>query len=182
MKEGKKMKKVISIIVSVTMLLILGGCDEKNFMGYSGVEKAKIITNDGKKLEASADDLFEEYDFDHEKFEKNYKGASIEFIGTVKDIKKDTSVYIGNCIAGEQNKIVFEEGWCLIIGNENKTYNLEDYDVGQTLKVSTGIINPAFDNQFLQGVSENERVVWLIGNDEIWKDVINEQITEIMIY
>ena len=79
------------------------------------------------------------------------------------------------------NKIVFEEGWSLIIGSKNTTYDLADYYPGQKLKVYTGIISPAFDSEFLQSITENNRVVWLIGDDNLWGRTYNKQTTEISI-
>ena len=59
------------------------------------------------------------------------------------------------------------------------TYDLANYYPGQKLKVSTGIISAAFDSEPLQKIADNNRVVWLVGNDKLWDEVINEQTTTI---
>ena len=82
----------------------------------------------------SAEDLFNAFDENEAAFEKLYGGATIDFTGTVKNIKTNTSVYTGDSVSAEQNKIVFEEGWCLIIGSENTTYDLADFYAGQKRK------------------------------------------------
>ena len=182
MKVGINVNKKIFIIITSIICLVLVGCGVINNVSNTFTEKkATIITNDGKTVELTAEQMFDQYDDDVNKFNKLYKGATIKFLGTIKYIKENTSVYTGSCIAGEQNKIVFEEGWCLIIGSENTSYDLSDYIPGQKLEVFTGIVSPAFDNQFLQGAADDNRVVWLMGNDEIWKDIINKQKTNILI-
>lgn len=143
------------------------------------INKATVITNEGETVEVSAQDLFNEYDANEARFLKLYGGASIEFVGTVKNIKVETDVYTGESITTKQSKIVFEEGWSLIIGSENTTYDLANYYPGQKLKVSTGIISAAFDSEPLQEITDNNRVVWLVGNDKLWDEVINEQTTTI---
>ena len=169
------MKKVVSLLLVLASCLSLCAC------GGDTSNKATVTTNDNKTVEMSAEDLFSEFDENEANFQKQYGGATIEFIGTVKNIKTDTSVYTGDSVPSGQNKIVFEEGWCLIIGSENTTYDLADYSAGQKLKVRTGIASAAFDTEFLQTVADNNRVVWLIGNDEIWGKTINTQTTTIMV-
>ena len=139
------------------------------------------FTNDGNTVEVSAEDLFSEFDANEARFAKIYGGATIEFTGTVKYIKYETDVYNGDTISTKQNKIVFEEGWSLILGYTNFTYDVAEYYPGQKLKVSTGIISPAFDYQPLQNIAENSRVVWLIGDDNLWGRTYNKQTTEISI-
>ena len=96
-------------------------------------------------------------------------------------IKIKTNVYTGESITTRQNKIVFEEGWCLILGANSTLYDLADYYPGQKLKVTTGIVSPAFDTEFLQTTADNNRVVWLVGNDELNGSIINTQATAITI-
>ena len=42
-----------------------------------------------------------------------------------------------NSVSSGQNKIVFTDGWCLVIGSENEQFDLADYDEGDVLKVTT---------------------------------------------
>ena len=172
------MKRLIAFVLVFVLCLSLCSCGAK-----STDAKATIVTNDGKTVELTAQELFDEFDANEARFEKIYGGADIEFVGTVKTIKTDTGVYSGdNKVTSQQNKIVFEEGWCLIIGAQNTKYDLADYYPGQELKVSTGIVSAAFDTEFLQSVADNSRVVWLAGNDQLHYegDNINSQITEIV--
>lgn len=185
------MKKVLSAILALVICLSLCACGGGNNtpettepaaeISATATNAATVITNEGKSVEVCAQDLFDEYDANEARFAKIYGGAPIEFVGTVKNIKTNTYVYTGESVSSEQNKIVFEEGWCLIIGRENTTYDLADYYPGQKLKVSTGIASAAFDTEFLQSVADNNRVVWLVGNDKVLHDVINGQTTTITI-
>lgn len=177
------MKKALSLILALAMCLGLCACGGENSGGNKAANnKAVIITNEGKSVAMSAEELFKEYDANEARFNKLYNGATIQFTGTVKNIKADTSVYAGNnSIRPGQNKIVFEEGWCLIIGYQNDTYDLADYYPGQKLEITTGIINPAFDTEFIQQVADNSRVVWLVGNDLLYTERYNSQTTKISI-
>lgn len=174
------MNKIFFLILVIIMIFCTSSCEKINKVSDElNDNKATIITNEGKTVHVTAEDMFAQYDYDKNEFQKMYKGASIRFKGTVKNIKVNTSVYTGDYIAGGQNKIIFEEGWCLIIGSENTSCDLTTYTPGQKLEVSTGIVTAEFDSQFLQGAADNNRVVWLVGNDEIFKDVINKQNTTI---
>ena len=169
------MKKALSLILALVLCLSLCACGSND----APETKATITTNEGKTVELSAQDLFNEFDGNEARFEKIYQGATIEFIGTVKYIKTDTLVYDGDSVPAHQNKIVFEEGWCIIIGHQNTSFDLADYYPGQKLEVRTGIISPAFDSEFLQEVADNNRVVWLVGNDKLWGKEHNTQTTRI---
>ena len=170
------MKKILALLMVVVLCISLCAC------GGNKNSTATVITNGGDTVEVSAQDLFDEYDFNEVRFAKKYSGATIEFIGTVDYIKTDTDVYTGESVNTEQNKIVFKEGWCLILGAENTSYDLADYYPGQKLKVSTGIVSAAFDTEFLQSTADNNRVVWLVGNDKLlYNEVINSQTTTILI-
>lgn len=179
------MKKAVTLILALMLLLSLCACggNSENGAGTEDTSKATIVTNEGETVELSAQDLFDEYDANEARFAKVYRGATIEFVGTVDYIKFETAVPSdANRVTSNQNKIVFEEGWCLILGDENTTYDLADYDPGQKLKISTGILGAAFDTEFLQNVADNNRVVWLIGNDKMWGHApINSQTTTITV-
>ena len=71
----------------------------------------------------------------------------------------------------------------MVLGCENTTYDLADYYPGQKLKISTGILSAAFDTEFLQSVADNNRVVWLLGNDKFfwYSNPINSQTTTITV-
>lgn len=184
------MKKAISLLLALVMCLSLCACGGGNDSPETNeppvetsapaTNTATVITSENETVEVSAQDLFNEYDANEARFAKIYGGATIEFVGTVKYIKIETPVYIGESVSAEQNKIVFEEGWCLILGKDT-LYDLADYYPGQKLKVSTGIVSPAFDTEFLQTVADNSRVVWLVGNDKLNGRVVNTQDTIITI-
>ena len=181
------MKKAVTLILALMLLLSLCACggNSENGAGTEDSSKATIVTNEGETVELSAQDLFDEFDANEARFAKVYQGAAIEFVGTVDYIKLETNVftgeYTGGGVASKQNKIVFEEGWCLILFAGNTTYDLADYYPGQKLKVSTGILSPVFDTEFLQEVADNNRVVWLVGND-LWPAApLNSQTTTITI-
>ena len=178
------MKKALSLILALVMCLSLCACGGENNTPETtapATNTATVITNEGETVNVSAQDLFDEYDANEARFAKVYAGATIEFIGTVKYIKIKTNVYTGESITTRQNKIVFEEGWCLILGANSTLYDLADYYPGQKLKVTTGIVSPAFDTEFLQTTADNNRVVWLVGNDELNGSIINTQATAITI-
>ncbi|MBR4289952.1 MAG: hypothetical protein IKT52_04845 [Oscillospiraceae bacterium] len=184
------MKKVMSLLLALVMCLSLCACggndtskttDAPTETTAPTVNKATVITNEGETVEVSAQDLFNEYDANEARFAKIYGGATIEFVGTVKYIKIETNVYNGESVSAKQNKIVFEEGWCLILGADSTLYDLADYYPGQKLKVTTGIVSPAFDTEFLQTTADNNRVVWLVGNDKLNGKLINTQATTITI-
>ncbi len=189
------MKKTISLLAALMICLSLFACSaekaEQNIespkeeitesTGQSP-KTATVITNEAKTVEVNAQDLFDEYDSNEARFEKIYGGATINFVGTIKNIKTDTKVVTDNAkVSSGQNKIVFEEGWSLIISSKNTTYDLADFYPGQKLKVSTGIINPAFDTEFLQKTADGTRTVWLVGNDLFYSayDMVNNQTTTI---
>ena len=179
------MKKALSLILALALCLSLCACggrtDTTNEVPTQPTEiKATISTNEGKTVELSAQDLFNEFDGNEARFNKIYKGATIKFVGTVKYIKTNTLVSTGDGTAtSDQHKIVFEEGWCVIIGHANTTYDLADYYPGQRLEVSTGILDAIFDSEFTQDVADNNRVVWLVGNDKLWGEEHNTQVTRI---
>ena len=172
------MKKVLSLLLALVLCLGLCACGGR---AETTVNKATVITNEGKTVEVTAQDLFDEFDANEARFLKLYGGANIEFEGTVKNIKVETDVYNGNSISTKQSKIVFEEGWSLIIGGQSTVYDLADFYPGQKLKVSTGIVSAAFDTEFLQLIADNNRTVWLVGNDKLWGTVVNEQTTIISV-
>ena len=139
---------------------------------------ATITSNENKTINMTAEDLFNEFDSNEARFNKLYKGATIEFTGIVKNIKVDTPVNNGSGASAQQNKIVFEEGWCLILSKDT-TFDLASYFPGQKLTVTTGILTASYDTEFLQSVADNNRVVWLIGNDSLHGKVFNSQTTTI---
>lgn len=186
------MKKTLISILALVLLLSMFACgktapteDTENIDAPADSEstenKATVTTNEGDTVEVSAQDLFNEFDGNEARFLKLYGGATIDFTGTVAYIKVETDVYNGDSVTTNQSKIVFEEGWSLIIGSENTTYDLADFYPGQKLTVTTGIASPAFDTEFLQTVADNNRVVWLVGNDKLNGKIINTQDTKIFV-
>ena len=169
------MKKLFALLLTAAIVLSLVACSEGNRKGDTNtavtdeVLKATIITNEGDTVEMTAEELIEAYDSNEAKFKKLYEYAEIQFTGTVDYIKTNTSVLVedGKVTSGQQ-KIVFIEGWCLVIGEDNTRYDLADYDPGDVVIVTTSIFGSPYDTDFLRQVNDNNRVVWLIGNDTIF--------------
>ena len=181
------MKKLIALLLAGVLCFALCACggdsSESNATSESQpttianetVIKATIITNEGTTVEKTAEELFAEYDGNEARFNKLFGGAKIEFVGTVKNIKVDTNVYAGsNSIQSGQNKIVFEEDFTLIIGEENADFDLADYYIGQKLKVVSCIVGAPFDTEFLKTICDNSRTVWLVGNDSLNNETYNQ--------
>lgn len=185
------MKKIIALFLALIMCLPLCACNSTGNQPDDATEaketeaetakpdptetKATIFTNEGNKVEMSVKDLVTEFAGNEARFNKIYKGATIEFAGTVKSISVDAAVYNGSSYPTEQNLIKFEEGWYLIIGTGTEgeselPYDLADYAPGQKLKVRTGI---------LAGTSG--KVVWLVGNERVLYDRYNTQTTTITV-
>ena len=159
------MKKALSLILALVMCLSLCACGGGD-PSIPTNNEATVITNEGETVEVSAQDLFDEYDANEARFIKIYHGSTIEFTGTVKQVEVNATVVSNlNSVGPGPSKIVFEEGWCLVLGKDNTKFDLADYYPGQKLEVSTGIISPAYDTEFLKKVANYNRVVWLAGND-----------------
>lgn len=173
------MKKRCILILVAVLVLSVTACGNKadNAFGADttaadsqAIEnlKATIVTNEGETVTMTADELIEVYDSNEAKFNKLYQYAQIEFIGTVDYLKVDTSVIVkSGTVTEHQQKIVFKEGWCLVIGTGNTAFDLADFNTGDKLKITTSIFGSPFDTEFLQTVSDNRRVVWLVGSDDI---------------
>lgn len=164
------MKKYVIILCIV--LIVIGSLllisNNKN-------SEAKIIDNEVTETMMTAKDLMNLFDENEARFYKLYGGALIEFEGTVKSVSVDTQVIISdNKISSNQNKIVFEEGWCLIIGENNEQYDLSTFNKGDKLKVVTGIATTPYSTDFVKQVCDNQRVVWLVGNDIIHDEQYND--------
>ena len=183
------MKKLMSFMLAVLMLLTLAACSGNGGQTANATQApteaptaepteainpytiANVITNEGNSVTISFDELIATYDSNEARFDKLYKGAKITFTGTVQYIKTNTSVCAkeGKVYSG-QSKIVFEEGWCLIIGDGNNDYDLADYDAGDVLEVTTSILGAPYDSDFLQKVSDHTRVLWLIGTESVQRE------------
>lgn len=186
------MKKAIALILALVLCLSLCACGGNHTPaeapGAAPTEPPKpadpkdtpatVYTNEGETAEISANELITVYDGNEARFYKLYGGATIEFVGTVKFIRSKTDVYTGDNITTQQNMIMFEEGWCLVLGSETK-YDLAEFYPGQILRVTTGIINPAFHSEPLKKLVDNNRSVWLLGNDRLWDSTYNKQETVI---
>ncbi len=155
-------KRIISLLL-ISVISLISACSSNN----KSTKKAAIIDNNGNSVELTANELFKSYDENEARFDELYSGANITFIGTVKNLKKDCNVYTGEgTVTADKSKIVFEEGWCLIIDDENYfEIDLENIEKGEILSVSTEIIGAPFDTDFIKDISDNERVVWLGGKD-----------------
>lgn len=187
------MKKLLAAVLAMMLMLSLAACAsdsdtakaeqettetetseastmEKDTMGDDTAQEeasaATIITNEGDTVTMTASELMEAYDSNEASFEKLYKYAEIQFTGTIKQIKVDTSVIVesGRVKSGQQ-KIVFEEGWCLALSDNNPKYDLADLNAGDVVHVTSSIVGAPFDTDFLKEVCDGNRVVWLAGND-----------------
>ena len=157
-------KKLLSILLIATLLIGLTGCGSSK----NEVKEAYIMNNEGNEVQLSSEELMNIYDSNQAKFYKLYGGAMITFESVVESIAINTEVIVdSNHITTGQNKIVFKDGWCLIIGSENENFDLADYNAGDVLQVTTSIATTPWDTEFIKEVSGNKRVVWLIGNDKI---------------
>ena len=174
------MKKLSLFLICITFMIFLVACgnesntvDTGNDTPNTDTSVATIITNEGDTVTMAAQDLIDAYDSNEASFNKLYQYAEIQFTGTISNIKVNTSVIVepGSVMAGQQ-KIVFEEGWCLVLSKNNSTYDLADFNAGDVVKVTSSIVGAPFDTDFLQTVSDGNRVVWLVGDDVQLKEII----------
>ena len=174
----KKSKIIIAVLATIAAFSVTA-CTSKDDPAVNNqmestkdTSAATIETNEGETVEMTAAELIDVYDSNEAKFEKLYTGAEITFTGTVKSVKTKCSVCAtAGTVSANQNKIVFEEGWCLIVGTDNyNAIDLADIEKGESITVTTGIVGAPFDTDFLKEVSNNERVMWLVGNDKINDD------------
>ena len=174
------MKKIITLLAVVLMIISLCACGNDFDTHDSSVsdiatedentmKKSTVLTNENETVELTIDDLISSYDENEAKFNKLYLGAKINFEGTIKSIKTETGVIVeeGGVVSG-QNKIVFEEGWCLVVGANNTEIDLANLDIGEVVNVTTSIVGAPYDTDFLKTVSGDNRVLWLVGDDKIY--------------
>ena len=179
-RRSAEMKKGVSLILAAALMLSLAACGGGGGAtsdGENGTSSATIITNEGDTVTMTAQDLIDAYDSNEASFNKLYQYAEIQFTGTISNIKVDTSVIVepGSVMAGQQ-KIVFEEGWCLVLSEDNTTYDLADFNAGDVVEVTTSIVGAPFDTEFLQTVSDGNRVVWLVGDDIQLKEFVRNDV------
>lgn len=164
------MKKIISCLLAAALLFALSACSGDNAAESQGGDTAgaTVTTTEGNTVTMTAEDLIAAYDANEASFNKLYLYAPIQFTGTIRNIKVDTSVIVesGKVDAGQQ-KIVFEEGWCLVLGENNTNYDLAQFNAGDVVTVTSSIVGAPYDTDFLKTVSDNTRVLWLVGDDTI---------------
>lgn len=175
------MKKIFAMLLALTMCISMAACgssDGGNSAGNSAT--ATITTNEDETVNMTAAELMEAFDSNEAKFNKLYRGAKIQFTGTIDSIAtnvdgvvKDGLVYSG------LNKIVFKEGWCLVVGKDNMNIDLADFDTNEKVTVTTGIVGSPYNSDFLKAVCDGNRVVWLVGDDLIHHEQINDITTTI---
>lgn len=175
------MKKVLSLITLVALLLSLAACSggedagpsKKDDKAEEKASAATITTNESKTVTMTAEELIDAYDSNEASFNKLYQYAEIQFTGTISNIKVDTSVLVesGKIRSGQQ-KIVFEEGWCLALSEDNTTYDLAEFNAGDVVKVTSSIFGAPFDTEPLQKASDEKRVLWLVGDDIQLREVV----------
>ena len=178
------MKKTLALFLAVALMPSLAACGGENNTTNAesdtpniDTSAATIIRNEGGTVTMTAQDLIDAYDSNEASFNKLYQYAEIQFTGTISNIKVDTSVIVepGSVMAGQQ-KIIFEEGWCLVLSEDNTTYDLADFNAGDTVKVTSSIVGAPFDTDFLQTVSDGNRVVWLVGDDVQLKEFVRNDV------
>lgn len=175
MEQEKKKNLKLMIIIVIVVVAIIGiiavviTSNNNSNDKTTTNQKATIIDNEGNEIEMSAEDLMNIFDTNEARFFKLYGGAKITFYGTVEQIGINTSVMAqsGKITTGQQ-KIVFKEGWGLTIGTENRKFDLASYNAGDVLKVTTSIVTAKFDTEPIKNLTNNKRVVWLVGNDEMY--------------
>ena len=179
------MKKFLSVFLAFITCLSLCACTSNSEdIGASNNSKylASVHINTGDTVFMKPQELIDEFDANGARFAKLYRGATIEFVGTVKSIKTETDVYNGEGWTTKQNMIIFEEGWILIIGAKNTNVDLAEYYPGQKLQVTTGILGPTpSEASFITAAMGLGRTVWLVGNDALYGRKLNTQITNIRI-
>ena len=104
---------------------------------------AKVVTKSGNTVEISSKDMKKLYDTNKAKYDKEYYGAVIEFVGTIKQIDTNKS-WNGDIYA---DYIVFEEGWELRMLHGAYS-DLSTLNVGDKLKVISRVWN---DNSYYWG-------------------------------
>ena len=168
------MRKIPVLLLTAILALSLTACgngknaDAGNNAAKNSASTATIITNEGNTVSMTAEELIDAYDSNEASFNKLYQYAQIQFTGTISNIKVDTSVIVdGSGVKGGQQKIVFEEGWCLVLGKDNENYDLADFNSGDVVTVTSSIVGAPFDTDFLQTVSDGSRVLWLVGDDTV---------------
>lgn len=182
------MEKKIFMLVFVLMIsLSIVSCgssassDNENDDAADTSATAVVTTNQGNTVKTTFDELVAAYDANEASFLKTYGYAKIEFTGTIKNIKVDTSVIVEpSSIKASQNKIVFEEGWCLVLSTNNTNFDLANFNAGDVVEVETSIVGAPYDTDSLQSTSDNERVLWLVGNDDFWFAFRNCQYSDIV--
>lgn len=169
------MKKLLAFVLSAALMLPLAACGGGS--NHSDTSAATIKTNEGNTVTMTAEELIDAYDSNEASFNKLYQYAEIQFTGTISNIKVDTSVIVEpGSVLSSQQKIVFEEGWCLVLSKDNSTYDLADFNVGDVVNVTSSIVGAPFDTEFLQTVSDGNRVVWLVGDDVPLKEFVRNDV------
>lgn len=183
-KKKSKLKIIIPIaivILAVVGIVIFTSNKGNNTDNVKNDSKAKVTTNYEIEEYLSAQDLINIYDENSANFLKNYKGAKIEFEGTIEKIQVESDVIVReDAITTKQSKIFFKEGWCLVIGNGNTNIDLTKYKKGDKVQVTTGIATAKWTSDFVKNASENKRVVWLVGNDRMNYDSNINNITTVI--
>ncbi len=131
------MKKVVSIICMVIVLLSVSSCsaDKKTNATSAKDAKATIVDNAGNTVTMTYSELYKECQNDA-KFEKTYRGAEITFIGTVSSI--DTNIrYEGTSL--REDRINFKEGYTLYLNAGEFTSLLETLSVDSKVQVKSNI-------------------------------------------
>lgn len=156
------MKRVLIVIMSIAVIVSLCACGATN----SGIDNnsasdqannitrsAIIIDNEGNRVQKSATELVEIYNGNQAKFNKLYRGASITFTGTVKEVKTSIA-YNSNAF---YDMIFFEEGWVVRLPENKYTNILANIDVGGKVYVDSDINScSGFGNEVdIRGMAED---------------------------
>lgn len=158
------MKLVKLLSVALILICICCGCgsDEKGMM-------LTVITNEGETISISPEKLTEECESQEAKFNKQFYGAPIVFSGTIEKISLNGSaLYAPHSVKGGYHKVVFEEGLCLVIDEENTEIDLADFEIGEVVQVSSSIISAPEFTDYLKEITDTDIIfVWVGGDDVI---------------
>lgn len=123
-------KTILTILTCSFMIFGLTGC-------VTFQNEAKIITNSGNNTNLTYSDLMKEYYENEDKFNKEYIGADIEVIGSVKQVRNATIIGYGSCYAGTK-QIILEDGW-VVAFDKDADVDLSDLKKGDKIKVNSKI-------------------------------------------
>jgi len=141
------MKKVISLILVLIMILSLSACGGTS----SG---ATIIDNEGNTIQMTADELMEA-NGNEVYFDKMYAGAEIVVEGTVE--KVDFGFYSnGSPILFD--RVELEEGWEVYLPHD--AYDLAELAVGTKVRIASNVYRTFVNVELLGCFYDEDQLVY----------------------